>query len=514
MSLGHPGPSLPTPLEANERLRRAAATAGAALLLGILADRLFVGRLGLNWGLWVALVVLALLGLSRALRVALRGEGRWMLAVGAVFACCVAWRASSTLAALNLLATLFALGLACAATREGRLVTARVGALLLAWVQAIVGAGTDALGLVFVDVPWSALPKPRSNPALAGVARGLVIAVPVLAVFAALFASADAVFGRLVRSLFSVELRADELIWHAVVVLFWAFLAAAFLRRSLVAQRVLEFRSSRLASLGQTEMVTVLGLVVALFAAFVVVQVGYLFGGLSQISVTGLTYSDYARRGFFELVTVASLTLPLLLALQSLIPDDRPGQTRAFGVLALILVGLLAVVMLSAAQRMRLYVLEYGLTELRLYPVAFMVWLALVFGWYVWTLVRRDRDRFAFGAVAAAALVLLTLNAINPNALIVRYNAARATVNATITSDDTGSRSGAGADTLDLEYALQLGADAVPALLEVLEARKEPVAQGYKRTVLERWQDRTPDWREWNWGEWQAIAATRARAER
>ena len=44
-------------------------------------------------------------------------------------------------------------------------------------------------------------------------------------------------------------------------------------------------------------MTVVLGLVNTLFAAFVLVQVGYFFGGSSQISVTGLTYSEYARKG-------------------------------------------------------------------------------------------------------------------------------------------------------------------------------------------------------------------------
>ena len=46
------------------------------------------------------------------------------------------------------------------------------------------------------------------------------------------------------------------------------------------------------------------------------VQFRYLFGGaaLVQVSET-LTYAEYARRGFFELVAVAALLLPIMLLL-------------------------------------------------------------------------------------------------------------------------------------------------------------------------------------------------------
>src|SRR5690606_9407582 len=90
------------------------------------------------------------------------------------------------------------------------------------------------------------------------------------------------------------------------------------------------------------------------------------------------------------------------------------------------LVGLLFVVMASALQRLSLYVQEYGLTELRLYSAAFMLWLAFLFVWFLATVVRGARDRFAAGALAGGLAVLLVLHAVNPDALIARTNLARA----------------------------------------------------------------------------------------
>ena len=77
--------------------------------------------------------------------------------------------------------------------------------------------------------------------------------------------------------------------------------------------------------LGSIEAATVLWLVVALFAAFVVLQLAYLFGGRDTLSVAGLTYSDYARRGFFELVAVAVLAGTLVVALDLAVARPRAG---------------------------------------------------------------------------------------------------------------------------------------------------------------------------------------------
>jgi len=175
-----------------------------------------------------------------------------------------------------------------------------------------------------------------------------------------------------------------------------------------------------LPSLGIVETTTIFSLLNLLFLSFVLVQIRYFFGGAATVQATaGLTYAQYARSGFFELVWVAALVLPLLLGLHWL---QKPGDARAqrlFTWQAAVQVALLFVIMASALARMRLYEGEYGLTELRLYTTAFMGWLALVFAWFTLTALRGRRERFAFGAaVCAFALV------VNPDDRIVRANLA------------------------------------------------------------------------------------------
>jgi len=180
-------------------------------------------------------------------------------------------------------------------------------------------------------------------------------------------------------------------------------------------------------TLGTVEIGVILGLTNLLFLSFVVVQVPYLFGGIELVQSTpDFKLADYARRGFGELVTVAGLVLPILLASHWLIKKDNPVATTIFRIFAGIQIVLLFVIMASAAQRLVLLTgnLGYGLTTIRLYPVIFMAWLAIVFVWFGVTVLRGARQHFAWGALWSAFLILGATHVLNPDAFIVKTNIA------------------------------------------------------------------------------------------
>jgi hypothetical protein len=92
-----------------------------------------------------------------------------------------------------------------------------------------------------------------------------------------------------------------------------------------------------------------------LFGVFVLVQFAYFFGGQDTLAAIGLTYSQYARRGFFELVAVSILTLGLVLWLNHTTMRQPGRENRLFIALSVILVALTSVMLFSASQRMLLY---------------------------------------------------------------------------------------------------------------------------------------------------------------
>ena len=238
-------------------------------------------------------------------------------------------------------------------------------------------------------------------------------------------------------------------------------------------------------------MATALGLLNALFLLFVVVQLRYFFGGAALVQVTtGLTYAEYARQGFFQLVTASALVLPVLLGADFLVRGGTTVEIQTFRRLAALLLILLAVIMASAFERMRLYVDAFGLSEIRLYATAFMLLLLGVFAWFTWTLLRGRRERFALGVLMQGFGILAALHVMNPDAFIVKTNLNRPVAER----------------PFDAEYALTLGADAVPALIEALPrlgaADRRVVVCG----LVSRWNKDDADWRTWN--------SSRARARR
>src|SRR5207302_1053890 len=163
-------------------------------------------------------------------------------------------------------------------------------------------------------------------------------------------------FEKLIHNLFSFDVA--DIATHLLLMLVYAWLIGGTLHEMLIAplrpRQWLE-RPTGL-RLGILEVSVVLGALNLLFAAFVVVQLPYLFGGVVQVAQLG--YSDYARRGFFELVWVAGLTLPVLLWAHWLVRGSGPTGQQVYRILAFGLVCLLSVVMASAVQRMQLYVAD------------------------------------------------------------------------------------------------------------------------------------------------------------
>lgn len=437
---------------------------GAGLILGLLGDLLLRATpLGLGLALWIAAFCVLLVVLGR--RVPL-----WVVGPLVVFAGLVVWRDSPWLVSLDAFALVVALSLGALRTEAGRVAVAGVVDYATGLAAASLGAVCGTPLLLFDEVRWEELPRNGRAQELAAVGRGALIAAPPLVVFGALFVAADRVFGDLLGGLTPGGGTAV----HLAVILLWAWIGAGLLRQLIVRRRadpIVVPRGS--VRLGTTELVVALALLNALFLAFVLVQLGAFVGGHGFVeSHAHVTYASYARQGFFELVAVAALVLPVLLVADWL--AVRPS--RWVRILSATLVLLLFAVMASALQRMRLYTHGYGLTELRLYSTGFMVWLAVVFTWFLATVLRGRRQRFGVGALVAGFAAIAVVHVVNPDGLIARVDAQRAKP--------------------DVAYLSRLSDDALPALVHELPSMPPPARRELAARLLEH---RHPHaWRSWN----------------
>jgi hypothetical protein len=474
---------------------------GTALILGALGDGLLRALpWGLNAPLWLAVLCGTVLVLLRRQTRHLAADGYVLLIATLGFAGCLALRDSPTMRSLNGLAMVVSLALALASLRAwpGQLRIAAVTDYALTVSYTCVHALAGAIPLLRREIGWRSVPSGRwYGPALAAT-RGALLALPLLLLFGGLFVAADAGFERLVSR--AVHWDGRTLLSHLTLTLVYAWIVAGLLRGVLQhgegnAQLA---RQPARPWLGKIEMAIVLGLLDVLFLTFVLVQVPYLFGGVATIAASeGLTYAHYARRGFFELVAVAGLALPVLLQTHASLRREGQSGERLYRLLAGTLVALLFAVMASALQRMFLYQRLYGLTELRVYTTAFMGWLGLVFIWFVATVLRGRRRRFAIGALVSALAVVALLDVLSPDSLIVRTNVARVTQGEARAFDDL--------------YAASLSADAVPDLVAALPSLPPDQQGALAWRLLRTWSPpATHDWRTWNWGRTRSWAAVHA----
>jgi hypothetical protein len=319
--------------------------------------------------------------------------------------------------------------------------------------------------------------------------RGTVMALPALVVLGALLMSADPVFARVIKDTFQIDI--EPLVEHVAFAAFIAWLSAGYLRAILVPDdEIMDQLRVPKPALAAAEVSVALWILNALFLLFMIVQLRYLFGGANLVEVTpGLSFADYARRGFFELVATTALVVPILLVADWAVSPTNDGSRRLLRGTMLVLVVLLVGVIASAAYRMFLYQNAYGLTEDRVYGSMIITWLTLVLGWLVATVLRGRRERFALGAILAGVACIGGLHALNPHALIARVNLDRA----------------ASGKEYDGSYLRTLSADAVPVIITRLELLPPPERCNATRMLEERWSSaRAGGWRTWNLSDWRA----------
>jgi hypothetical protein len=333
----------------------------------------------------------------------------------------------------------------------------------------------------------------RSTRARAWV-RGLAITLPVLVGFALLLAGGDPIFAAwrdAAEALFaSWEFVPRVAFFLALlVVVLGAYGYASIGRGSSPAME-----SRTLARwLGSTERLILLAGVAALFWLFLAVQLGYLFGNLPRIPASGMTFAEYARRGFGELSIVASASALLIVVSERYGNDD--GRARTLRVLTFAVIAAVFLLLGSAFRRVWLYEAAYGFTTARLYAQVYMC--AVVVGLAMLSLeVARDFDagRLFRRAAAAATILFIALIYWNHESWIARRNMDRFA--------STGK--------LDVAYLTRgLSPDAIPAIVARLPLLPEPVRSNLLRAVQQRDaainKGRQRTWFEWN------LASSRAR---
>jgi Domain of unknown function (DUF4173) len=475
---------LPLPAWARVRISYQATwwAACAALLVGLVADQwLRVGAFGIGASLAIACTALALVFAARMQRV----ESRLLAGAAVLFAVWLSMRASPWLLWPDLAAGLILLGTAAS--------TASRGTLLDMGIAESAARGFHATLHWLAGGVWAFKPVRRIRTrfaAAAPVARGLLIATPVAVLLAGLLASADPVFA----SFLNINLDFGQMSTDVFFVLVGSLVMAGLLR--LAAAEPLERVDGPMWRLGAIEGLVVLAVLDATFAAFAIAQAIAATGAAGDtLRAAGVTYADYARSGFFQLLWVAGITLVVLVLFSRITGVTQRSSKLAFLVLAEIAIALTLLIVAVASMRLSLYESAYGFTMLRLYSHLFAGWIAVVF-----LLLAADlsgvfrRRRWFVGATTLTALALLmALNIASPEALVARLNVDHAA--------STGK--------IDSQYLADLSSDAAPTLLASRSQLQPALWLQIRAAVCGGPRAYTPSPAAFNWADAEAAASRR-----
>ncbi|MEU5722620.1 DUF4153 domain-containing protein [Micromonospora sp. NPDC047738] len=447
-----------------------------AVLAGALGTAFFVplSRVGIGWFLgWLTLTLGVLVAVRRRTADLPRTDrlirGGWA-AAALVLLAVLAFRNAWWLVTFCVLG---ALGCATLAIVGGRLVRSILFGLLAAPFAA------------FRGLPWVRRHITASPDAgkVRRVAASVVATVLVLLVFGSLLASADAAFSELIGA--TVPNTDAGAMFRGIFLAAVGGLIAVAAVYTLAAPpdlSTVDKPSNRRLSL--LEWAPAIAALTLLFVGFVVVQFTVLFGGQRHVQkVAGLSYSEYARSGFWQLLFVTLLTLAVLAAVSRWASRERPVERTVLRVLLGLLSALSVVIVVSALSRMWTYQKVYSFTGERIFVMAFELLLGVVFLMILAAGVRWQGRWIPGSTVALAVAMLLGLAVLNPEDYAARRNILR--------YEQTGK--------IDAWYLRALSADATPALAKL----PDPVRRCTLSWIADDLAESDP-WYAWNLGRYRA----------
>lgn len=246
----------------------------------------------------------------------------------------------------------------------------------------------------------------------AAVSLGLLIAIGLLLVIFPMLLRSDMIFAGLFENIIW-DFRFETSI--EIILMFLIGFVASYAFFSALCSKQFEENEERQKNYPALIAVTFTGILAAVYILYAGIQVLYLFlklGGLPE----GVTYSEYARKGFFELLFVGIVNFILVLVCKALFRKNKV----LYGILTVIC-GCTFVMIASAAYRMMLYVQIYHFTFLRVLVLWFLTVLAFIMAGVTISIYKKSFPLFRYIAVAVGCGYILFSFA-KPDRLVAEYN--------------------------------------------------------------------------------------------
>jgi len=341
---------------------------------------------------------------------------------------------------------------------------------------------------------------------------GVLISIPLLAIAIALLRTSDMVFQNYTDSFVDIfaNINFQEIIVTIILGAFVFPFLFSFLYShqnkvgDILNKKCTDPNVSGNFSLNPVMVSTVLVLLNLVYGFFALIQFGALFGAFKSVLPDNISYAEYARQGFFQLLFVSLLNISL--AVICVLFVSKNGFGRMFSkIMSITLIAFTFVLLSSAAYRMKMYIDIYYLSKLRVFTSLFMVLIAIVL---VLTLIKEFYPNFKFfkSTFICALLVLLITNYININFLIARFNTDQYLANPSIEENSEYA-----SNHIDSNYLIyNLSYDAILPTMDLLDSENKNLTDSLREKLKEIYENKLEDYRDGNFKRWN-ISKERAK---
>jgi uncharacterized membrane protein len=346
-------------------------------------------------------------------------------------------------------------------------------------------AAPDAVGKAFNKL----LGVDKASRTAIKVFLGILVSIPFLVVFVWLFTSADPIFENYLRNFFDFIWQPDLFKRGAVIVFMW-FLLCGYLART-AEDFSLESHLDRAKPKQNYDGIIVFVFLLMnnlLFLSFIIIQLGYLFGGAEVIRNTRFTYAEYAHRGFYEFwVTVILVSIIIIYTDYRL--REQKGRVRRMVEYAWIaMICQTLVIIASGLKRIIVYEEAYGYTYLRILVALFLLWIAGVFILFTVKIIRFKSPSWLISSGLCLSFVFLVfVSTFSIDKFIARKNIDRY-----LKQDKE----------LDIEYLSYLSTDAYSEIKRLrMETKDEEIQKSAENILLqmrETAEKNLQHWASWN----------------
>jgi len=315
--------------------------------------------------------------------------------------------------------------------------------------------------------------KPLRERHLFSIVLGLVLALIVAAMVFPMLMQADSggftkIVDRIMAGFRGIGIEFWEVLWHAILAIPIAAYIFGLVAGSAHKRGTDKFNMENTAQMVSAwrvlPLLTVyilLGFLCVLYIIFIGSQVPYFFSAFNgQLPEGWLVYSEYARRGFFELCSIAAINLIVLTVCN--VMSQKPSRDNMALKVFNSLLALITLVLIAAAfSKMALYIETYGLTMRRLLPCVFMLFMAVI----CIGVIALQKWSFSIArlAVVTGIVMFCLLCLANPDSLVTRYNADRYLAGTL--------------EQFDVDILYRSGAAGVDAALRVYEQTDDKILQ-------------------------------------